>query len=288
MPSSRIHVRVAGRSYVVDLERTGGHLDHYYHFILDLAWPLHAWAERAHGGWDQVQDVRSEDPKALYFAAHFQRMLDRGLRAPDLWTRVREGFTGRSEVTLKGFNSRVRDYADVFDGLEAFRASRRAFVGRVAANLQVPQGMGSQWKVVLIERTGGDDRGAVRRSIGDHAALNERLDHQCRAAGATFVNVQLEEMDAREQLALVREGPTVLVGQHGAGLLNGLWMEHRASAVIELAGEDNPTHFTNLYQDLGVRYERLIAPAEGVYGRQQVLRPEPMDVWEAIVRAMRG
>lgn len=286
MPSSVIHARVGGRSYRVGVERTGGHLDHYYHFVLDLAWPLHHWAETQHGGWEHIGHITIDDPKGLYFAGHFKQMLGKELRGTGAWTRFVERVGGCDDVRLVGFNSRVRDYLRTFPELKAMRSSRLSFVERIAQQLQAPRSSEPNWTVVLIERAAaGDDRGAARRSIKDHGALKEAIARKCQGAGARFKNVHMEELDLRQQFMLLREGPTVLIGQHGAGLLNGLWMEHPDSAVIELAGEDNPSHFSNLYQDLGVHYERMVSRAEGMYGKQQVLSPEPEEVWAAIARA---
>ena len=85
----------------------------------------------------------------------------------------------------------------------------------------------------------------------------------CKAQGLAFHNVHLEDLNIRSQFSLFHGGPVVLIGQHGAGLVNGLWMTDPHSAVVELAGADNPPHFTNLFNDLGMRYARLVCEGSG-------------------------
>jgi hypothetical protein len=65
-------------------------------------------------------------------------------------------------------------------------------------------------------------------------------------------------------------------------------MEGEDSGVIELAGRDNPFHFEHLYTDLRMRYERIVFPALGEYGKQQVLQVEAAPVTAVLERMLEG
>lgn len=281
MPASTFHFRSRWRSTKLRIERTGGQLDHYYHFIMDLVWPLHHWATTREPG--VLPDVvRSDDPKPLYFDGHFRSLLGPRLVAMRNAAHWMERLLPTEHVVLRGFNSRVRDHEKTFAGLEEYRRAHQAFVAHVAARAHDGPTSPTPRVIVIDRSASADDRGASRRRIDDPAALLATLDRHCRARSVELLAVRMEDLGPLEQVQLVRSAPTILVGQHGAGLLNGLWMHTMHGGVIELAAEDNPAHFGNLYSDLGIAYHRLNFPARGAYGEQQVLVPEAGPVIERI------
>jgi hypothetical protein len=165
-------------------------------------------------------------------------------------------------VQLHGFHTKRGDHWYTFANAGDFREARLRFVDAVAAR------MGHEAKaapaVVLIKRKEeAGDRGASRRSIHDHEGLAEAVQTWCGAKGLAFHDVHLEDLDIRQQFTLFHGGPVLLIGQHGAGLVNGLWMTDTRSAVIELAGADNPPHFTNLFNDLGMPYVHVLCEGPG-------------------------
>lgn len=279
MPSSTFHLRSGRKSRTVRIERVGGNLDHYYHFIMDLAWPLHHWME-SHGiGLRHVRTVRAGDPRSLFFSEHFREMLGIDLSPMDGWSRLRAGLMPSKAVVLEGFNSRLRAYFRTFSGPEELRRSRDSFVAGIAARTMLPSERAAAPTIVLIEREAvASDRGASRRRIDGHAALAAMVQAYSEENGIRFLGLRLGGMRFQEQFRVLRQGPTILIGQHGAGLLNGLWMEGPGRAVVELAAEDNPAHFQHLYTDLAMPYERIVCPAEGAYGEGQTLhaRAEPV------------
>lgn len=279
MPSSTFHLFADQKPYSVRIDRFGGSLDHYYHFIMDLAWPLHHWMEGRPGGWDRLSGLCTREERALYFAGHFEQMLGKRLGRMELLMRVLARCGLPHRVELIGFNSRVRDYLRTFPDLGAFRASRTSFVAQVARRAGSPSASSGMRTVALIERSPAtDNRGALRRNIRHHEALASDIAGFCARRNTTFRNLRMEAMGSREQFLALRQGPTVLIGQHGAGLLNGLWMDAPGCAVIELAGEDSPSHFENLYTDLGTPYHRIVFTAEGTHGKHQTLLADPAPV----------
>lgn len=280
MPSSTFHLRSGRRCARVRIDRTGGQLDHYYHFIMDFAWPMHHWSVSR--GVALPGRIGCEDAKALFFAHHAQALLGPTLDGVTRMDRWLERVLPLEHVTLRGFNSRVRDHERTFSTLEELRRSHRAFVHHVAARIANPATAVTP-QVILIDRGEAEgDRGASRRRMEGTASLAAAIERHCRDRSVAFRSVRMEELGPLEQVALVRGAPTILIGQHGAGLLNGSWMEQPGSGVVELAAEDNPAHFGNLFTDLGMPYHRLHFPARGAYGAQQVLVPRADPVLERV------
>lgn len=70
------------------------------------------------------------------------------------------------------------------------------------------------------------------RLLENHNILRNRLSFYARNNGLIFKNVRLAEIDFKEQIYLFRNSK-IVVGQHGAGLLNLIWMEPN-SYLIEI------------------------------------------------------
>lgn len=121
-------------------------------------------------------------------------------------------------------------------------------------------------EVILIERgyhpSGFEDcreipenkkkSGKQRRTIINHAELLAALDARY---GQRFCNVVLEDMPVAEQLKLFHHARLV-IGQHGGGLNNLIWMKVNDGIVIELAPTTIKT-FQNLCLAKGLTYRTL-------------------------------
>lgn len=266
MRTSRFFWKDVHGRHSLEISRTGGALDHYFHFILDLVWPLFHWKEGLHA-FGPDTELQVLEPAELHFAEAMETLL--GLRMT-----LAKGPAPGDAVTpvrLHGSNPRNGDHLQVFGSAPAFAAGRMAFAEALAQRWQVVKAASPT--VVLIERTVvPGDRGGSRRRIAEHRRLAEELVPICAMAGTAFRNVVLEELDIRQQFELFHGGPVLLIGQHGAGLVNGIWMTHPRSAVIELAAADNPAHFQRLFPDLGMAYQRLEFPGTGAFMDGQMLR----------------
>lgn len=241
-------------------------MDHYFHFILDLVWPLFRW-KGGLSAFGPDTELQVLEPSELHFAQAMEGML--GLRMTIATQPEPRAPSG--PVRLHGFNPRNGDHLQVFGSPPAFAAGRAAFVE--ALSLRWNAATGAPPAVVLIERTVVEgDRGGSRRRITQHARVAEELGQAAATAGVGFRNVVLESLNIREQFDLFHGGPVLLVGQHGAGLVNGIWMTHPRSAVIELAAADNPAHFSKLFPDLGMPYQRMEFPGPGEFMGGQMLQ----------------
>lgn len=241
----------------VDIARYGGNLDHYYHFIMDLVWPLHEWVKRE-GLVASEAVLLAAKPRDLYFAAALYELL--GVRMAAM-PNASPAETG-APVRLAGFNTKSGDHWKTFHDVEAFRKAREAFVSTVADRMG-REALAPPAVVLIKRKDDNGDRGATRRCIERHEDVAAALSTWCAGHGLAFHDLHLEDLDIRQQFALFHRGPVVLIGQHGAGLVNGIWMVDARSAVVELAGPDNPPHFTNLFNDLGMRYVRLLCDGPG-------------------------
>jgi hypothetical protein len=94
--------------------------------------------------------------------------------------------------------------------------------------------------------------GKQRRMIVNHGELSAALDARY---GQRFCNVVLEDMPVAEQVMLFHHARLV-IGQHGGGLNNLIWMKGNNRTVIELAPTAIKT-FQNLCLAKGLSYYTL-------------------------------
>lgn len=92
--------------------------------------------------------------------------------------------------------------------------------------------------------------GITRRSIVNHADLRAALE---TAYGSDLMNVQLEKRPFAEQLRLFRSAQLV-IGQHGGGLTNALWMKRGGHLVEIRSWHPAFRHFKKLARDHRLAY----------------------------------
>jgi len=118
----------------------------------------------------------------------------------------------------------------------------------------------SPYKIILIERgrskligpSNNQINGKDRRTISNHKQLNTSLSNRF---GSMFKNVILEELSIEEQVSLFMNA-RIIIGQHGAGLCNILWIENPNSLIIEFPPHGVDT-FMNMSKAIGFDYIRL-------------------------------
>jgi hypothetical protein len=118
-------------------------------------------------------------------------------------------------------------------------------------------------KIILIERSFPSDfylksseikgGGSLRRSIKNHKQLKEALENLV-SDEYNFLNVQLEKLTFHDQVNLFANAALV-IGQHGAGLTNILWMKSN-SIVLELGHNENK-HFEYISKTKKVNYRSI-------------------------------
>lgn len=231
---------IAQRESLVYLQPVGL-VEHYFHFIFDLCIPL----------WKIIENSPRETVFVLnefgFFTDQLQRLF------PDRIRIESTNFTGQSlpSADLQGLNPRY------------VQLSKKDLIGfgnyitqTLAADTRGPRN-----KVLLIERMPPNDyfrkaavhkgSGASRRSIPNHQQLADAIRSRLKAP-FEFQNVQLEKLSLEEQIHQFKQAALV-IGQHGAGLSNIVWMSGDAR-VFELSHDLELDHFKQLSTILGHGY----------------------------------
>jgi hypothetical protein len=105
----------------------------------------------------------------------------------------------------------------------------------------------SYYKVILIERgvtnlKGNNvDTGSNRRFISNHEEIKNML---TRRYNKLFINVILENLCIEKQVSLFMNAE-IVIGQHGAGLSNIIWMNSKNSTIIEI-----PPYLTDTFKHI--------------------------------------
>ena len=118
----------------------------------------------------------------------------------------------------------------------------------------------SPYKVILIERGKSKaDSGAHRRSLPNHKVIENKLS---KYFGSIFKNIILENISISEQVSLFMNAE-IVIGQHGAGLCNIVWMNNAKSLVIEFPPYSVNT-FMNMCKAKGYKYAKIEPNAKRV------------------------
>lgn len=246
------------RSHVTITRRYSG-LDRYYHFITDFAWPIYTWSSRQAGdAFPVLTDVVSLGRQPLRFAGLFNEIFDVPLRADALHYRTLSAPFRKDAERVSCCNTLRRCYLEGFDGLDAARDDLQRF--NTYLDMRFPVAEPTRPIVTLIEREAGEaDRGATRRTVTNHKAVAETIQAYCSRHDLEFQNVQLEGLPFAEQFRLFKQS-RIVIGQHGGGLANALWLRPGAASLIELAQAATRDHFLNLCEDFGLGYGRVTCP----------------------------
>lgn len=231
-----------------------GFLWHYGHFIHDLLLPLNDWFITA-----------GEDPARVQL--YLQDTSDQSVGP---FTGIVETFfqTTLTEVPPEQFEkipgTTLTLKAYLFGPYPAHTFENMLATADARFGLEQPEVESPS--VILIERgvaRHGFERdktlpegirraGAQRRSIANHSDVAAFLSARY---GNQFRNVVLEQVPFADQVRMFH-GARLVLGQHGAGLNNILWMRPREGAVVEIGQGRVPT-FINMCRGKGLRHVQL-------------------------------
>lgn len=255
MKVTYLSYKIENKAYLTTINRRSGSINHFYHFLIDFIWPLFHSMQVYRVTGQRMSWCITNDKEAMFFGEHFSEVFGTNIRRNKFHILKSRLLHAGSPLTLVGFNSKRRDYYQVFKTEADFRESHRRLRAYILSALgirdthQLPL-------VVLIERkasvAGG---GAERRTIVNHHELQDSLQTHCKAKGLDFQNVELSSISFKEQVALFSRENVTIIGQHGAGLIHMLWLPQNGR-LIELMGPTNE-HFKNLANDLGICYHRI-------------------------------
>ena len=215
-------------------EGCGGNIEHYFHFIFDLVYPL-------------VQILNQVETNAKIYIYSF------GV----LSKFVHEIFGDRVRVISQNKQLNHVKVANLV-GMHPACVSESIkqmdhFVDDMLSMLNLSRNPNPN-KVLLIERMPPaayflkkakiKGAGASRRSIKNHNELKRAIQKSIHP-DFEFQNVRLEKMSFKEQVKAFNDA-TLVIGQHGAGLGNAVWMKD-GGVVVELNWLSKP-YFRDLCQ----------------------------------------
>ena len=213
---NRRHIRAAARRHGRILLEPVSSVEHYFHFIFDLALPL--WG---------IADAAPDLPGVVVrdfgiFSSHARRLFPERLEVIGAGESV-----DLVSAPLLGMNPRWVHVTR--DDVRSFKSHVGSSMG---INLEEPNNL-----VLLIERlppkpSFADDSGAARRSMPNHEELAAAIASSVREP-YEFRNVQLEKLPFEEQIRLF-DRAALAIGQHGGGLTNCIWMRP-GSRVLEFS-----------------------------------------------------
>jgi hypothetical protein len=125
-------------------------------------------------------------------------------------------------------------------------------IPHIRKTLQIPE---SPYKVILIQRGFSDTQkcaGAYRRKLDNHHRIKKHLSAKF---GDVFKNVILEKISIEEQISLFMNAH-IVIGQHGAGLCNIIWMTKPESLIIEFPPFLADT-FKNMCMAKGIKHIKI-------------------------------
>ncbi|HEY0726292.1 MAG TPA: glycosyltransferase family 61 protein [Pyrinomonadaceae bacterium] len=237
-----------------DTGKATGYLWHYGHFIHDLIMPLADWIIE--------QDI---DPAAIDL--FIEDTPDQSVGSyVDLITSL---LGVRTKLFAPHAFKDLHGKDLVLDGylFGPYKASSLVHVQQMVLSRFDLRPVGANPpEVILIERghrpSGFEDcaelsessrkSGKQRRMIVNHKELSAALEARY---GHRFCNVVLEDIPVAEQVMLFHHARLV-IGQHGGGLNNLIWMKGNNGAVVELAPTAIKT-FQNLCLAKGLKYRTL-------------------------------
>lgn len=248
----RSHRNVRGKSKQI------GKLWHYGHFMHDFVMPFNDWLFAA--------EIDSCD-----LTIYFEDTPDQSVGA--LIKHVRVLFGVRAKILPpEKFHALPYDTLELHAYLSGpfSKQSCDQLLANVLARFDLVE-RSSPASIILIERgvtRHGFERrtdvdksakmtGKQRRRINNHAALVEMLSDRY---GNNFKNVVLDKMKIEDQVIIFYHSHLV-IGQHGAGLNNLLWMKDSGGKVIEIGPRESRT-FINLCAAKEVDYHLIDMPAD--------------------------
>ncbi len=206
-----------------------GNIEHYYHFVFDLLLPLSLIIDKV--------------PRDTIFSIHNFGPLTKNLLI---------FFSDRIKITTVS----KEDKKNILFGMNptALRVLNFNFhrlVKTAFHNFKTLQNA-IRKKVLLIERVAPDPyylmnannkgSGTSRRSIVNHQELKNMIQSEI-SAQYEFHNLVLEELTLEDQVQYFGSA-ALIIGQHGAGLANIVWMKN-GSMVIEFGFNSN-NHFQKI------------------------------------------
>jgi hypothetical protein len=208
----------------------GGNVEHYYHFVFDLILPLSLL-------------LKESSANCNFYVEEFGPFSER----------VQELFPGRVKTIKASEIHQISERHPIcgMNPTDVFlsHSTLQEFCFNIGKCLQIEEATQAN-KIILIERLPPSPyflnnakikgAGASRRSIHNHHKLAETLSSMVKEP-FEFHNLRLEELSFQEQVDYFSKA-CIVIGQHGAGLANCIWMKPH-STVVEFSSDLSKNHF---------------------------------------------
>ena len=206
-----------------------GSIEHYYHFIHDLLFPLCLVLSRV-------------SPKSTFLMQDFGPLTQRLQEILGPRLQITGDTSSAQEIELLGMDALALDKLHFqYSGFRKYIFRKLNINQRVTPN-----------KIILIERikphsyymtrAKAKNGGSLRREVTNQHELAEFIARHT-AAPFEFQNVILDNMSLEEQVKLFHSS-AIVIAQHGAALANIVWMQ-KNTTVIEF-GHHDLAHFRKL------------------------------------------
>lgn len=208
------------------------HPDNYYHFLVDYVLPFfhYVWINRLLGKPLDVVVHHHEPEKFNHFSAIFTHLF------PGYHLTVESSDPPPAAIRIARFNPKTRNARELVI----------AFSSHTCGQIDKPKQEG----MVLIERSAKPRSAQIAdgrphlRYISNQSELSAELKQYCDNKGMAFRSIRNENMSFPEQVRIYQSAG-VLIGLHGAGLTNLLWM-NRGTCLVELQTSKRLPFFKNL------------------------------------------
>jgi len=221
-----------------------GNLSHYGHFIHDFIVPVMQHINESNAKYEHIY---LENYTRWSSLGNFRPIAEKilGLKITELNTdEIDKLNILRTEISTISFGP----YRSIFF---------KDIIPYVSNTLKLTE---SPYRVILIERgKSKPGSGAHRRFLPNHRMLETKLS---KYFGPIFKNVVLEDLSIDEQVSMFMN-VDIVIGQHGAGLCNIIWMNNPNSLVIEFPPYEVET-FRNMAKAKQIKYSRTLPAAKKV------------------------
>ena len=218
----------------------GGNVEHYFHFLFDLVFPL----------FKIIKEIPSNSKFYLFEFGVLSKFIPELFGDQVVLVKRADKPTDIKVMPLIGMHPSC---------VPATLKQLDEFVHNIFHHFNIKRNHNPQ-KILLIERLPPEKyflkdakikgAGASRRAITNHEELKAAIESAVLPS-YEFQNVQLENMTLRQQVSVFNDAK-IVIGQHGAGLGNMIWMNKNA-IVVEINWISKP-YFRDLTRKTGRVY----------------------------------
>lgn len=214
-----------------------GSLDNYYHFNFDLILPLYLLLSK-----NENLEIFLVEEGIGYFKFRITEFFSERVKfiSNEVW------LNNDDSSYILGMNPIIyKSKPGVLNGFKAYLINQLSLVTNYYSRSIVVIERGKTDPKKLSKERQNKGSGTDRRSISNHKELLDLIEEHYNPK-YKLINVKLEDLEFKQQIEMF-DNASLVIGQHGAGLTNCLWMKSGAK-VIEISNNKFKSHFARLCQ----------------------------------------